>query len=461
MELTELNIETTLKQNVDKPQTVQVEILKVMECYDTYINTFLETGVHKSNTIFKYNEMDNLFDNYIKTKKSIVGDDGLFKTHLMLTTEDKKLFEDNLIEATIELRPEKAYELIMKLLNDNYNGNPPCELEDEYIIPYKHGTLALINCKTVPYDSNQIKARIDTVAVVLGDKVETIPARAFTQCVNIEHVVMMDSVTDIGNVAFNECSSLESIVLSRSLKILPYSLFYKCVNLRTIVIPESVDSIYKDAFNGCTKIQTVVLPKKLVKLDMGVFAECVNLEKIIMPISLESLSTGTFFNCRNLKTIVFPENLKSIGFNCFESCYCLDISKFPDSVTYIGVNAFANCANIKSIVLPPIRNIEGSTFFCCKRLKSVTIPSSVEGIGDYAFSQCPSLDSIFIPKTVKHVGHVACSDPTDDIFLHNYTSVIYENLFNSTSRFSASYIKGLTKHTLKNVKFPLIYGNGK
>jgi hypothetical protein len=455
MELTELRIETTFKQNVDKPHSAQLEIQIVSECYRSYIDTYLETGVYKSNTIFKYNEFDNLTDHYAKTKNSIVGDDGLFKTHLILTTDDQKLFEDNLIEATILLRPEKAYELIIKLLNDNYNGNPPCELEDEYIIPYKSGTLALINCKTVPYDSKQIKARIDTVAVVLGDKVETIPEFAFTHCVNIENVVMMDSVTNIGIAVFYGCNSLKSVVLSRSIQMIPPCLFYNCVNLRDIVIPESVDSICSRAFKGCTKLQIVVLPKNLVKLEMEVFDGCVKLEKITMPISLESLADRIFINCHRLKTIVFPENLKLIGFNCFESCYSLDISVFPDSVTRIGEHAFANCDTIKTIVLPPIRYIERKTFNNCTGLTSVTIPSSVEAIGDYAFSRCRSLESLYIPKTVKHIGHyIDCRG------ILGIREVIYENLFNSTSRFSSSYIKGLTKYTLENLKFPMIYGKG-
>jgi hypothetical protein len=455
MELTELNIEINKLENqrvFDYSKSFN-ESQSIFECYRSYIDTYLETGVHKSNTIFKYIEMDNLIAHFTKTNKSIVSD-GLFITHLMLTTEDKKLFEDNLIEATMVLRPEKAYELIMKLLHDNYNGNPPCELEDEYIIPYKHGTLAVINCKTVPYDFVNIKARMDTVAVGLGDKVETIPRKAFSECVNIERVVMADSVTNMWQLAFKGCTSLTSVVLSRSLPEINNFAFCHCVNLRNIEIPDSVIYIFDSAFLGCARLQKVVLPKKLEYLGGHVFETCIELQTITIPDSLDIICTCCFRFCIQLKTIVLPRNLTGIESHCFKDCISLEAIVLPDSLTNIGGHAFHSCHNLKKVVLPPLlEKIYWFTFYDCQNLRSVILPSSLKNISGYGnFDKCPLLDSIIIPKSLENI---------DGWTFNDNTKVIYEKLFNSTSRFSMSYITALTKHTLKNVKLPLIYGNGK
>lgn len=43
----------------------------------------------------------------------------------------------------------------------------------------------------------------------------------------------------------------------------------------------------------------------------------------------------------------------------------------------------------------------------CRSLSSITLPSSVKSIGDYAFSYCSSLTSIIIPESVASIGRDA------------------------------------------------------
>ena len=49
----------------------------------------------------------------------------------------------------------------------------------------------------------------------------------------------------------------------------------------------------------------------------------------------------------------------------------------------------------------PVTKIGIGAFFICKKLKSVTIPSSVKIIEQDAFNKCISLTSITIPNTVE------------------------------------------------------------
>ncbi len=68
-----------------------------------------------------------------------------------------------------------------------------------------------------------------------------------------------EGVTEIGEGAFLECSSLTEIT-----------------------IPESVTEIGRDAFYRCSSLTQVNIPENVTKIEVSAFSECKNLEKILI-----------------------------------------------------------------------------------------------------------------------------------------------------------------------------------
>ena len=83
------------------------------------------------------------------------------------------------------------------------------------------------------------------------------------------------------------------------------------------------------------------------------------------------------------------------------------VIEFDDSVTAIRDQAFylAYFNNLKSITLPDtVESIGDATFYQCLLLEDVTLPSSLRTIGASAFAECVSLTDIVIPDGVQVVG---------------------------------------------------------
>ena len=165
---------------------------------------------------------------------------------------------------------------------------------------------------------------------------------------NVKKVVIEDGVTNIGNWAFSECSSLTSIT-----------------------IPESVTSIGTDAFAGCYDLTSITIPESVTNIGNGAFLAC-GLTSITIPNSVTSIGDWTFYNCSSLTSITIPDGVTSIGTDVFQGCTGLTSIILPENVTSIGDYAF----------------------YGCNSLTSITIPDSVTSIGNSVFSDCGSLTTI-------------------------------------------------------------------
>ena len=262
-----------------------------------------------------------------------------------------------------------------------------------------------------------------------------------TRCSSLTSVTIPNSVTSIGDGAFDRCSSLTSVTIPNSVTSIGDGAFNNCSSLTSVTIPDGVTSIGYRAFdgsgisfledtnsikylisasgntayliNGSSASGNVVLPNTLfgasvTSIGDGAFYGCSSLTSVTIPNSVTSIGYGTFSDCTSLTNITIPGSVTSIGDNAFSSCFSLTSVTIPGSVTSIGDYAFGNCSSLTSIIIPDsVTSIGSEAFSSCSSLTSVTIPNSVTSIGYGAFAACSSLTSIIIPDSVTSIGRDA------------------------------------------------------
>ncbi len=99
---------------------------------------------------------------------------------------------------------------------------------------------------------------IDSIeSVIISEGVTTITPSAFYYHENIKNVSMADSVTDIGERAFFNCTGLTDVVIGKGVTTIGDNAFYECSNLKTVTIYNAVKKIGKYSFSNCSKLTDV------------------------------------------------------------------------------------------------------------------------------------------------------------------------------------------------------------
>ena len=110
----------------------------------------------------------------------------------------------------------------------------------------------------------------------------------------------------------------------------------------------------------------------------------------------------------NVESITFKLRVGEIPKHFADHCPKLKSVTLPDTVDTIGMNAFKGCACLTDITLPEgIKTIGESAFSNCEALTQINLPESIKTIGDYAFLHCTSLTSVTLPASLRTLGNGA------------------------------------------------------
>ena len=208
-----------------------------------------------------------------------------------------------------------------------------------------------------------------------------------------------------------------------------------------ITIPESVTTIEGNLFEECANLTSVQFSSNLQEIPDGTFSNCGRLESVTNISSVRYIDDRAFFYCTSLKQIELPECLQELGSWCFRESGLTSIT-IPDSVQNLGELTFFGCNSLQSIVLPQqVTTIPYQFLSSCSALRQIDIPNTVTTIGQSAFGGCTSLESIRIPENVTNIQESAfrgCSSLTSIEIPEGITEIPADMLSGCSSLSSVS-----------------------
>ena len=271
--------------------------------------------------------------------------------------------------------------------------------------------------------------------ITLSDGLTTIGQRAFYGTTSLEHVIIPESVTSIGDQAFH--SAPVATEIPAGVQKIGITAFYGNF---TVTVDE--ESPYFEAENGVLytkgKAEIVqapssikgdyMVPSAVTVIRNFAFAGADSLTNVnfSQAISLTSIGTTAFGNCKNLTSLTFPEefvNGLSIGYNAFGHSNLSGVLTLPVGVKSIDAYAFQgntnltevkmsagmdeiksyafiNCSSLKDVILSDTLQTIGTNVFKSTILSKIAIPASVTKINNDAFFALASLETVEFPENM-------------------------------------------------------------
>ncbi len=254
--------------------------------------------------------------------------------------------------------------------------------------------------------------------VYIGTGITEIPAYTFAGCTNLTTIEphseqgYLKNVKSIGFNAFKNCQSLTEIPLPSGLETIQNGAFVNCFNLKRLEIPEEVTfptGTY-GLFRNCYNLESVNLPANTERIDNSCFMSCSSLKSFVIPSGVTEIEETAFLGCYSLETLTVEEGNQTLIAK--DGCVIERSTKTLVAITAnaeiptdgsVEVIADGVLTGIQKtdITIPEgVKVIGARTFRDNGRLKSVSIPRSVEKIQDYVFVNCWSLETIYYNGTV-------------------------------------------------------------
>lgn len=198
--------------------------------------------------------------------------------------------------------------------------------------------------------------------------------------------------------------------------------------LTTLSVPDGTDTVSWHAFINCVKLCAVTLPEELLEIKDGAFKGCNNLVEANLPSSLTAIGAEAFYAAPILGDLdLTAMDVETIGDYAFSGTK-LNSVVVSDTVE-LGEGVFSRCTRLKSVTLPAtLEEIPDHSFDGCSLLRDIELPSTLMSVGDYAFAYsglysvtlpvgtnigsgafayCSELGSVVIPEGIGEIGAYA------------------------------------------------------
>lgn len=218
-------------------------------------------------------------------------------------------------------------------------------------------------------------------------------------------ITLHGNITDLGVMAFRDCKALRQVAMPASLDHVPFGTFSGCASLENVNMPDSYVYIGPSSFEECSSLSAVKLPSGLKALGESAFADCYKIESIELPAQVKEIRSNTFKNCESLQTLTLSANIDTIHSGAMQGCRELRQIDLPVTLKSLEDRAFKGCGSLEKVIIPDgVRAVGINAFEECSSLKEVTVGNGVKEIGQWAFYDCTAMESLTLGSLLESIG---------------------------------------------------------
>lgn len=332
--------------------------------------------------------------------------------------------------------------------------------------------------------------------VILNKYLTSISASAFEDCKNLKTVTLGESIKEIGDSAFYNCTALEAVAATTDLTVsVEGNAFFSCSALKTFSPAVNKAGSFSFSCSGLTNVnfkgtdlfigtsafhsaplEKITFDKNLTSITIrycGLYNT--NVKELIFPckVTLACKSVAGSKNLRKLECIgplvqegplygapmgifedSFYEEYENGKLVEKEAIFHSDVSfeTFKNSNPSAKVGAFLNCSGLTKISFLGEKNFLPSySFEGCKNLHTIIFNSQETILGNQLFFSCAKLNTLTMTGTIRQ------EDDTDRPFLNSNIT----NLTFSKGKVSKPRVSVAITHPIETLTYDVtnIYGS--
>lgn len=230
-----------------------------------------------------------------------------------------------------------------------------------------------------------------------------IAARAFEHEKHLEHVNLPEGVCNIGERAFAE-STLSRFESPGSLRSIRREAFAGCQSLREVNLAEGLREIESRAFAECTACTGIRIPASVARVELKAFEDA----------GLQPVGDNPTLAVSAHSKVLFIDEAGVLCERTGDGVAVLEALdgqtkryRTPNGAVRVSARAFFGHPSLEQLeIAEGVTCIEREAFMRCENLRSVSLPESLQELGDRAFATT-DLSSCAVPAGVKHLGECA------------------------------------------------------
>ena len=274
---------------------------------------------------------------------------------------------------------------VIEIFNHSLHG-----LKSVQII-YVPKSVEILNAEICSYNYYSISMVFEE-----GISIKQFPANVFFQWINLEYIVLPESITSIPPNAFTGCSYLNTITIPKSVSSIDSSAFTQCSSLKTINIMEGNENfktVGGAAIFSSDLTELLILPTSVTTLSIP--SSCTSIPSTALQLALNLVSISIEGDNPKFQTdgkLIYQNNYKDLYY-CVGGVSEVNVTLNTETIQQY---AFLEQSHIKEIDLShtKIHLIDAYAFHKSTSLETVILPNTIQNINSFCFGECSNLANV-------------------------------------------------------------------